>query len=203
MWVARNKDGSLELFEGRPYRMDKDSVVPEEYREGHWAYYSIQSIIGPHTIQYFSTKMLDCKLFPDLKWEDEPIEVELTTVVELLNKEKELKNVYHELLELQTKEIRDLTRVIRGVQLENVSSIINDIEERIHSKYEMIGDISCSQNCRMVTNAHSSTQISDNSLREYIENDKVVATIYVRRNDFNTADILVSDFGDEYYSNKS
>lgn len=77
MWVARNKDGSLELFEGRPYRMDKDSVVPEEYREGHWAYYSIHSVIGPHTIQHFSSKMLNSKLFPELTWEDEPVEVEL------------------------------------------------------------------------------------------------------------------------------
>ncbi len=57
--------------------MDKDSVVPKEYREGHWAYYSIHSVIGPHTIQHFSSKMLDADLFPNLKWEDEPIEVGL------------------------------------------------------------------------------------------------------------------------------
>lgn len=77
MWVARNKDGSLELFEGRPHRMNKDNIASEEYREGHWYYYSLHSVIGPHTIQHFSTKMLNQNMFPNLKWEDEPIEINL------------------------------------------------------------------------------------------------------------------------------
>lgn len=50
----------------------------------------------------------------------------------------------------------------------------------------------------MVTIPHSSIQLGDNSLREYIIYDNVVVTIYVRRNDFNTTDILVSDLGGEY-----
>ena len=198
MWVARNKDGSLELFEGRPYRMDKESVVPEEYREGHWAYYSIHSVIGPHTIQYFSSKMLDANLFPELKWEDEPIEVMIESLEELRKGQIELKNVYHELIDYKTKQIESLTRVFRGVALEDVADILNDLEEKIHSKYKMIGNPYCSQNCRMVTIPYSSIQLGDNSLHEYIIDDKVVVTIYVRRNDFNTADILVSDLGGEY-----
>lgn len=62
----------------------------------------------------------------------------------------------------------------------------------------MKGNPYCTQNCRMVTIPHSSTQLGDNSLREYIIYDKVVVTIYVRRNDFNNTDILVSDLGGEY-----
>ena len=50
----------------------------------------------------------------------------------------------------------------------------------------------------MVTISHSSIQLGDNSLREYIVYVKVVVTIYVRRNDFNNTDILVSDLGGEY-----
>lgn len=62
----------------------------------------------------------------------------------------------------------------------------------------MIGNPDAEQNIRQLSIATSSMQPSDNSLREYIVDDKVVATVYVRRNDFNNADILVSDLGDEY-----
>ena len=62
----------------------------------------------------------------------------------------------------------------------------------------MKGNPYCTQNCRMVTISHSSIQLGDNSLREYIVDGKVVVTIYVRRNDFNNTDILVSDLGGEY-----
>lgn len=202
MWVARNKDGSLELFEGRPHRMNKDNIASEEYREGHWYYYSLHSVIGPHTIQYFSTKMLDCDLFPELKWEDEPIEVEVVSINELLSQQKELKDVYHELIEYQTNKIYNLTRVYRGVALEDVADIINSMEDSIYRKYKMVGNPNCSQNCRMVTIPYSSIQLGDNSLQEFIVDDKVVATIYVRRNDFNNADILVSDLGNEYCTTK-
>lgn len=190
MWVARDKDGTLNLYISKdpPFRMNReyDPNLDDRDYTGCW--------IGPN----YRCKIVQLNeyLFSSLKWEDEPVEVDLIIKDELSETQKELKNVYHELLNLQTKEIRNLTQVFRGVQLEEVSNIIHDIEKKIHSKYEMIGDPSCSQNCRMVTIAHSSTQISDNSLREYIDNDKVVVTIYVRRNDFNTADILVSDLGE-------
>ena len=62
----------------------------------------------------------------------------------------------------------------------------------------MKGNPYCTQNCRMVTIPHSSIQLGDNSLKEYIVYGKVVVTIYVRRNDFNNTDILVSDLGGEY-----
>lgn len=59
MFVARDSDGLLYLYENRPYRR-KDGRVDEwlwRYNEKHM--------------------QLDYKLFLDLGWEDEPIEVEL------------------------------------------------------------------------------------------------------------------------------
>lgn len=92
----------------------------------------------------------------------------------------------------------NLIKVYRGVQLEEVSEIISQTEGLIHDKYKMINNPFCWQNVRILTIPYSSLQLGDNKLNEYIVNDKVVATIYVRRNDFNNADILITDFG-EYY----
>ena len=41
----------------------------------------------------------------------------------------------------------------------------------------MKGNPYCTQNCRMVTIPHSSIQLGDDSLREYIVDDKVVVTM--------------------------
>lgn len=57
MWVARDKDGTLWLHDSKPYIADSSK-----------GYYKATS--G----RYFE---FDSDLFPDLKWEDEPIEVEL------------------------------------------------------------------------------------------------------------------------------
>lgn len=59
MWVARDKDGELVLYKGRPVRgsLDKDKWV------------SFGSTWENFTI--------DESLFPSLKWEDEPLEVDL------------------------------------------------------------------------------------------------------------------------------
>lgn len=56
MWVARNKDGWLVLFESKPVR-----------GEGFWYTNSRDDDSMP----------INSSLFPDLKWEDEPIEVEI------------------------------------------------------------------------------------------------------------------------------
>lgn len=60
MWVARNKDGFLFLFYNKPRRYD-------EY--GKWK----SSAETPMQI--------DRTLFPNLKWEDDPIEVELVSAI--------------------------------------------------------------------------------------------------------------------------
>lgn len=182
MWVARCRGGHLFLYENKPFRNEK---------YGGW-----DNIGGGGIIT------LDSSLFTELKWEDEPIEVDVVSIKELLSQQNELKDVYHELIGYQTNKIYNLTRVYRGIQLEEVGGIIRNTEDKIHDKYKMIGNPNCSQNCRAMTIPHSLSQIGDNSLREYVVDDKVVATIYVRRNDFNNADILITDFGNEYCTTK-
>lgn len=102
------------------------------------------------------------------------------------------------MIEYKTKQINNLTKTVRGVALEDAANIIKDLEENIYRKYKMIGNPYAEQNMRQVSIASSMMQPSDNSLREYIVDDKVVVTIYIRRNEFNTVDILVSDWGGEY-----
>lgn len=60
MWVARDKDGELDLYIKKPQRSDAIG-----YNHENWDSYD------EHWIP------LDPKLFPDLTWNDEPIEVEL------------------------------------------------------------------------------------------------------------------------------
>ena len=58
MWIARDEDQSLWLFEFKPFR--KNHV---------W-----------HSTDSDFMKLSDFTLFPNLKWEDEPIEVEITRI---------------------------------------------------------------------------------------------------------------------------
>lgn len=60
MWVARDKDGELTLYKSKPHRGKLPRWDPESWDSGdeYWI-------------------VLDPKLFPDLTWDDEPIEVEL------------------------------------------------------------------------------------------------------------------------------
>lgn len=72
MWLARNKDNSFVLVEDEVtlIRIDKNGHPVHTPDEGEAWYDST----GMHDVPYFHT----CKnYFPDLKWEDEPIEVEL------------------------------------------------------------------------------------------------------------------------------
>jgi hypothetical protein len=55
-WVARDEDGLLALYEERPIRRNREWMS---------------------SMNFFT---LDHELFPDLKWEDEPIEVELPII---------------------------------------------------------------------------------------------------------------------------
>jgi len=68
MWAARNKSGSLVLFTKKPVRYDKDDDV--------WIAYSWIRQEGDLN----GVKHVDDNWLPDLKWEDEPVEVKLVEV---------------------------------------------------------------------------------------------------------------------------
>lgn len=55
MWAARNKNGDLKLFYNKPFRFDDDKWITT----------------------WINWMEIDSTLFPDLTWDDEPIEVEL------------------------------------------------------------------------------------------------------------------------------
>jgi len=60
MWVARDNDGELTLYKNKPHRCKLPGWNQESWDSGddYWI-------------------ELDPKLFPDLTWDDEAIEVEL------------------------------------------------------------------------------------------------------------------------------
>lgn len=72
MWIAREKTSqsgrtSLLLFSEKPYRVEHETIDPT-YTYGAWR---IDGLFGLYMY-------IDSALFPELKWEDEPLEVELT-----------------------------------------------------------------------------------------------------------------------------
>ena len=88
--------------------------------------------------------------------------------------------------------------VIKGLQLEKVGSTIDAIKGNFLEKYNMFGYPSARKYTRNVAiSATSKFEPSDDFVYEYIVDDKLVVTIYSRRNDFNTVDLYVSKFGDE------
>lgn len=76
MWVAREKSGRLFLFTNKPIRHEK---CP-----GLWVN---DNVITP-------IMEIDPSLFPNLKWEDEPLEVELTPTVKVVNIGVNTGNIY-------------------------------------------------------------------------------------------------------------
>ena len=81
LWVARDKNGFLFAYEGKPARCDNQK---------EW-------------IGRFSNSMKN-SYFPELKWEDEPIEIELRpTITDLYEKANEYANSVTD-----NKEIREL-----------------------------------------------------------------------------------------------
>ena len=88
--------------------------------------------------------------------------------------------------------------VIKGLQLEKVGSTIDAIEGNSLEKYNMFGYPSARKYTRNVAiSATSKFEPSDDFIYEYIVDEKLVATIYCRRNNFNTVDLYVSKFSDE------
>jgi len=64
MWIARDKDGQLTLFTNKPHRCTDVGWDNES-----WDVVSMD--------EFTDTMILNPNLFPNLTWEDEPIEVEL------------------------------------------------------------------------------------------------------------------------------
>lgn len=90
-----------------------------------------------------------------------------------------------------------MEHIIKGLQLEIVGSTIDNIEHDLFEKYKMIGNPSARKYTRNVAiSTTSAFEPSDNFIYEYMVDDQLIAMIYSRRNDFNTVDLYVSEFGD-------
>ena len=90
-----------------------------------------------------------------------------------------------------------MEHIIKGLQIEIVSSTIENIEHNLFKKYKMVGNLSSRKYTRNVAiSGTSAFDPSDDFIYEYMICDKLVAMIYSRRNDFNTVDLYISEFGD-------
>lgn len=88
----------------------------------------------------------------------------------------------------------NLTQTVQGVQLEEISKVIQTMECDIFGKYKMLHNPKCKKQSRCLTIPYNHINISDDYVYEYfIDIDKLAALIYVRRNSFNTADITIVD----------
>lgn len=84
MWIARNKDNTLTLFKSKPVRssirMTNKTKGDCEYGKTKKCDYWDEAAVFDgydkwvNLNEYFD---IDESLFPDLKWENDPIEVEL------------------------------------------------------------------------------------------------------------------------------
>ena len=64
MWIARDKDGGLYCYENKPWRQEIDKIWLDS------PIYQDYKYDGSGCVE-----QLDTNLYPDLKWENEPIEV--------------------------------------------------------------------------------------------------------------------------------
>lgn len=100
MWVARNKDNTLTLFKSKPVRssirMTNKTKGDCEYGESKNCEFWDEAAVFDgydkwvYLNEYFD---IDESLFPDLKWEDEPLEVDICEHG-LQEKYEQLKNEY-------------------------------------------------------------------------------------------------------------
>ena len=65
MFVARDRDGELFVFKDKPIRSSNENLSPA------WDCWDVDGINGDLAME------LNKGLFPNLRWEDEPIEVRL------------------------------------------------------------------------------------------------------------------------------
>lgn len=74
MWIARDKDGWLCLYKEKPVRQ----LVEEFWMDADINYYLDYKEDGVGCF-----KIIDSELYPELTWEDEPIEIEILLMKEL------------------------------------------------------------------------------------------------------------------------
>ena len=89
MWVARDKDGRLKLFPDKPVRNESFEDDDCNERVNKWMrdaekflpvhYASHDSLYNPH----YQIMRLDESLFPELTWDDEPMEVTILPISNL------------------------------------------------------------------------------------------------------------------------
>lgn len=79
------------------------------------------------------------------------------------------------------------TKVIRGIDPSELYYYSNVIEEALLKKFPSINEA----RTRYVSIC-GNEKISDNKIVEYLHNDILIASIYEKRNDFNTVDLYVS-----------
>ena len=90
-----------------------------------------------------------------------------------------------------------MEHIIKSLQLEIVGSTIENIEHNFFEKYKMVGNLSaCKYTRNVAISATSTFEPSDNFIYEYMIDEQLVAMIYSRRNDLNTVDLYISEFGD-------
>lgn len=127
MWVARDKYGSLHLFKEKPDRCDKvggnfpgdkiTSITPCVWRikNPYGSFYDTWGFIE-----------VDSSLFPNLKWEDEPIEVFLSVFnpddtkycIELFTKDEEVQTEKTRTNETDEVEKNDLLITLNDIETE-------------------------------------------------------------------------------------
>lgn len=101
-YVARDKDGTLNLWFNKPKRA-VNFWYGQQKQDGWKA--TEEFIQNKHEI--------DGKQFPKLTWDDEPIEVMVESLEELRKGQ----------IDYKTKQIESLTRVFRGIVLEETANI--------------------------------------------------------------------------------
>lgn len=89
-----------------------------------------------------------------------------------------------------------MTKIITGVQIENYKDLFEAESNFILDKYRLRSNIPTparefTRNVAIYANEHKA---SDDKITEYLVGDTVVATIYARRNDYNTIDVYISYF---------
>lgn len=118
MWIARDKNGRLNLWSCKPYRVSPPTNIPSEPIPTIWDN-------GGFSIPLSKNK------WEELTWEDEPMEVNIIPTKELLSTQKELNDVYHELINYKT----------AVIQLQNnMKSLDGDISKWIDENFwDLIG----------------------------------------------------------------
>lgn len=89
-----------------------------------------------------------------------------------------------------------MSKIMQGIQLEQYKELFDTETNCILDKYKLRSNIPSpvrmfTRNVAIYANEHKA---SDDKLTEFLVGDTVVATVYARRNDYNTIDMYISYF---------